>query len=116
MADAYAVYADPVTIYRSGSIVIMWGLYDYKIATEEGTRSERRKVTYDCRQRKVRMLFVSFHSGRMSSGRILAKLDNKELNSNWEKVSSGSIIEASLKFACNSRPESPESFSEGVLM
>lgn len=114
--DAYAVYANPVTIRRSGSIVIMWGLYDYKVATEKGSRSEKRKVTYDCIQRKARMLFVSFHSGRMGSGKILADLDKNELNNHWEKVLPGSIIEASLKYACSSRPESPDSNPDGVLL
>lgn len=114
--DAYVVYADPDTIQRTLNIVKMWGIFDYRIVAKNGAKSEKRKVEYNCKQRKARMLSVSFHSKQMGRGVILATLNKKELNHHWEEVSPGSIVEASLKFACSFRPEPPNIFSDGVLL
>ncbi len=98
--EAYATtfYADPNTIRKIGNRVKMWSLSDYKIAMEElGITSSKSQDEYDCKEKKQRVLFISFYSGHMGKGETVV-IHNER--GDWKPTSPGSANEAILKFAC----------------
>ena len=105
--EAYAsnFYADPDTIRKTGNRVKMWSLVDYKITMEElGVTSSKSQDEYDCKEKKQRVLFISFYSGHMGKGETVV-IHNER--GDWKPTSPGSANEAILKFACRFRPELP---------
>ncbi len=105
--EAYATtfYADPNTIRKIGNRVKMWSLSDYKITSEEfGVTSSKSQDEYDCKEKKQRVLFISFYSGHMGKGETVV-IHNER--GDWKPTSPGSANEAILKFACSFRPELP---------
>ena len=104
-AEALTVYADPDTIRKTGNRVKMWSLLDYNMAEEElGTISVRQKEEYDCKEKQLRALFQSFHTGHMADGEtVLIKNERGD----WEPVLPDSAAEAVFEFACRFRPKLP---------
>ncbi len=114
-AEAYATtfYADPDTIRKIGNRVKMWSLGDYKITREEfGVTSSKSQDEYDCKEKKKRVLFISFYSGHMGKGESLFILNER---GDWKPTSPGSADEAISKFACSFRPELPQTFPSETL-
>ena len=98
--EAYAstFYADPDTIRKTGNRVKMWSLVDYKITMEElGVTSSKSQDEYDCKEKKQRVLFISFYSGHMGKGETVV-IHNER--GDWKPTSPGSANEAILKLAC----------------
>lgn len=94
------VYADSVTILRSGNTAKMWDMRDFKTAqVVQGTRflSFKAQHEYDCKSARMRNLSVTAFSGRMGEGRSL-RSENARLA--WEAVAPGSTEETLLKVAC----------------
>ena len=104
----HAAYADPDTIRKTGNTVKMWSLLDYKMAEEElGTISVRQKEEYDCKEKQLRTLFESFHTGHMADGETVF-IHN--VRGDWEPALPDSVAEAVLEFACRFRPKLPQTF------
>lgn len=104
-ADGFIAYADPASIRKTGNRVKMWSLVDYKITMEEiGVTSSKSQDEYDCKEKKQRVLFISFYSGHMGKGETVV-IHNER--GDWKPTSPGSANEAILKFACSFRPELP---------
>jgi len=112
-ADGFIAYADPTSIRKTGNRVKMWSLGDYKITREEfGVTSSKSQDEYDCKEKKKRVLFISFYSGHMGKGESLFILNER---GNWKPTLLGSADEAILKFACSFRPELPQTFPSETL-
>ena len=94
------VYADPSSIRKADNKLKMWFLSDYKKA--RGLRSGRymsvmSQIECDYMEEQVRPGHGTFYEGNMAQGRPVST----GLSSlNWEPVSSGSIHEHLLIFAC----------------
>ena len=107
--ETFTIYADPDTILKTGNIVKMWSLLDYRTA-KEGASSVREKGEHDCKEKKSRIPFVVFYSGHMGNGETF--LIHSEPQANWQQPTVGSVAEALLEFACRFRPKIPETFPE----
>jgi surface-adhesin protein E len=97
------VYADSVTILRSGNLAKMWDMRDFKTAqVVQGTRflSFKAQHEYDCKAARMRNLSVTAFPGHMGEGQAL-RSENTRLT--WESVTPGSTEEALLKFACGKK-------------
>jgi hypothetical protein len=97
------VYADSVTIVRSGNTAKMWDMRDFKTAqVVQGTRflSFKAQFEYDCKSARMRNLSVIAFSGHMGEGHA-ERSENTRLA--WEAVAPGSTEEALLKVACGKK-------------
>ena len=103
--DAFIAYADPESIRKTGNMVKMWSLYDYKFPQKPGVISIRQKSEYNCIEKKRRQLFLSAYSGRMNNGEII--LISNQPENDWERVPLGSVRKAMLEFACGWHPKLP---------
>ncbi len=107
--EVITVYADPDTILKTGNMVKIWSLTDYKITEEEScVTSARQKDEYDCKEKKHRILFIAFYSGHMGKGETVF-IDNER--GDWHQPLAGSVDEAILDFACRFRPKLPRTFT-----
>jgi hypothetical protein len=99
--EIYAAYADLATIRRSGAIVSMQGLYDFRRQdfTPEGRGLFSTAVLreYDCAARKVRLMSSIDFSGHMGAG---VPVSTSHAPRRWEDVVAGGIDEAYLRAAC----------------
>lgn len=97
-------YADTATIRKTGNMVEMWLLDDYKMIhrSMRGTPFMSRKVQseYDCMARQSRTLYTLAYSGHMGAG---AGAFYDAVPSPWSPVPSGSIGEVEWKFACGKK-------------
>jgi len=83
---------------------------DYKITVEEsGVTSVRQKEEFDCKEKKQRILFITFYSGHNGRGETLFILNER---GDWHTPHPDSIAADVLKFACSFRPKMPETFPE----
>jgi len=98
------IYVDPATIRRSGNMVKMWAMYDFK--TEQVDRGERylsskSQDEYDCKGEQWRRIYFTWHSEKMTRGDVVYSYDG--IASNWEPVSPGSVNERIWKLACGKK-------------
>ena len=104
-------YADPTTIRRTGNMVKMWNLFDFKtveaaafaVRPATGLKpflSYRTQTEYDCKEGQYRWLFIDYFSGNMARGETLGRVSDP---SPWEPVPPGSIGELEWKFACGNK-------------
>ena len=99
--DGMTTYADPSTIRRTGDLVKMWALYDYKtIRTVKGKSYLSYKVQreYDCAEERIRYLAFTFFSGNMGSGKVVPTTSDEQQKS--EPVQPDSIGLTLFKAAC----------------
>ena len=103
--NAFIAYADPATIRKTGNMVKMWSLYDYKLPQKPDVISIRQKSEYNCIEKKRRQLFLSAYSGRMNNGETILIYNQPEVD--WERAPLGSVRKAMLEFACGWHPKLP---------
>ena len=94
-------YADSSSISKNGNMAKMWILNDFNTAIAEGNGkpylSMKRLQEYDCKAMKLRSISITVHSGSMGGGSLVhSGADDMQ----WFPVRSGSIREATWKFAC----------------
>jgi hypothetical protein len=94
------IYADPVSILRSGNMARMWDVRDFKTTqVVQGTRflSFKTQHEYDCKGSRMRNLSVTSFSGNMGAGDVVR---SASIPLAWESVAGDSTQQALLKFAC----------------
>ena len=93
-------------IRRSGDMVEMWVLFDYKSiqsSQRSGKRyfSEKAQYEIDCRSERERVLFFTWHAEKMGNG-VVVYTGRKPTD--WEPANSpGSYANSLLRFACGKR-------------
>ena len=93
-------YADPATIVKTGSVVKMWSLLDYKAfqrMVEVGYFSQKSLVEYDCKEKQARGLAVKLHAEPMGEGKVIYEDDSPH---EWEALVPDTMGEVLWKFAC----------------
>ena len=93
-------YVDRDTIHRTGDLVKMWELNDYKAThTNAGKSSWSHKAlnVYDCAEEQSRELAEYDYSGQMGTGEIVYSSTSPD---KWVPVIPGSVGKALWKFAC----------------
>jgi len=99
-SGSFAIYVDP-TIRRSGNMVKMWVMFDFKTTQEQAGRrylSQKEESEYDCKDARYRTIYFSWHSGNMGSGNTVYS-DNR-IPENWRPVAPVSVVEDNWKAAC----------------
>ena len=99
-------YVDRATIRKSGNLVKMWDLADYKtVRTSPSTGvsyfSDKGQREYDCKEEKVRQLAFTWFDGQMGSGKVV--YNTSETSMKWSPIQPGSIGEALWKVACGKK-------------
>jgi hypothetical protein len=95
------IYIDPATIRRSGNMVKMWSLIDYKTLQEKQDlqyRSQKMQFEYDCNDYRNRLLYSIMHSKQMGIGDVVYSLNIE--SPKWTPVPPGSISETLMGIAC----------------
>ena len=102
--EIYAAYADKDSIRRSGGVVTMYGLYDFRRQdfTPEGRGLYSTAVLreYDCDARRVRLMSSVDFSGRMGEG---SPVSTSSTPRRWEAVVEGGIDDAFWQIACSAK-------------
>lgn len=94
------IHADPATIQRMGSKVIMWEVGDFKTANVSAGKtfkSMRKQQEYECKEKQIRTLRTILYSDSMGKGEVV-QTDHKPRN--WEPVSPGSYGDFLWRTAC----------------
>jgi hypothetical protein len=94
------VYADPATIRRTGSMVKMWYLMDFKqlqVKSVPPMFSSKDFSEYDCKEVRARTLYFHNASENMGGGDIVFSNDTPD---NWRPIPPESIRERLWNFAC----------------
>jgi hypothetical protein len=102
--ETFAAYADTATMRRTGNMVKMWQLYDYRTAqssfNDKPYLSARSQYEYDCQEERTRQLQVSSYARKMGKGAAITTVASP---SEWRPVPRGSILESMLEMACRKR-------------
>ena len=88
------------TIRRSGNLVKMWDMFDYKTAQVfEGKRflSTKQEHEYNCKDGRLRNLSATAFTGHMGNGTVV---ESGDVPGPWQSASSGGVLDALRKFAC----------------
>ncbi len=97
-------YANPASIVKDGNIVKMWSLVDCKALTHfiggSPFMSIKSQEEFDCKEKELRTLVYSLHSGKMGEGEVIFVDSNP---SKWEPVLPDSEMERFLKIACGQK-------------
>lgn len=103
--DTVTLYADPATIRKTGHIVKMWYLMDFKtLQTEAGLSaflSSKDQSEYDCKEERTRTLYFTNHTGKMGKG--ITSYISTAPDLDWKPVAPESLREAVWKFACGKK-------------
>ena len=94
------IYADPATIQRVGSKVIMSEMGDFKSANATGGKSflsMRKQQEYECKDKQMRTLRINLYAGNMGRGELV---HTDHQSRNWEAVSPGSYGDFLWRTAC----------------
>src|SRR4051812_19899724 len=75
MDDGMVIYFDAATAQKTGDVVKMWGLLDYKTPeTDAGGKpyqSVKLLQEFDCKAAQGRTRYYSFHSAAMGGGQLV---------------------------------------------
>lgn len=98
-----AIYADYSTIKKSGNIVKMWEMWDFKktqIAESRNYLSVKMLDEFDCENETQKLLAYSEHSKNMGYGDVVRSDGDAGKISKSEYVPPGSIGKGLLEIAC----------------
>lgn len=97
------IFANPATIRKTGNLVKMWRMADFKTADKIGGKqylSEKTRYEYDCTEDRMRVLDTIFHAGNMGKGAVVHANSSQQ---QWQSVPPETFGEALWKFACTKR-------------
>jgi hypothetical protein len=99
--EKFTAYADPASMRREGANVKIWDMFDYKTAQpgDAGKKylSMKRRTEYDCKQGRMRVSELSYHSDNLSKGAVV---DAAKVNFKWGEIATGTADQLLLEFAC----------------
>ena len=97
-------YADPTTISKDGEMAKMWVLQDYLTAqSNRHYLSARSQSEYDCKNKNVRPISISFHSGNMGRGEVIDTVAARD--DAWIPVPPDTMFDTLWKLACSKQGE-----------
>lgn len=99
--DRFTLYSDPATINKSGNIVKMLRLTNFKtvqISNSQRYLSTQRQDEYDCVKEQHRIIFVNAYTENMGEGYVIMRVVNR--SGSWKPILPGSQGEAVWNFAC----------------
>jgi len=103
--DGMVVYADAATIQKSGDLVKMWSLLDYKLAQKDDNGrpylSAKLLHEFNCKVEQARTRYFSIHAGQMAAGKLVAS--EVRGNNEWLPAGRTFIGETLLRIACGKK-------------
>ena len=103
VSESSTLHAEPASIQKSGDLVKMLDLLDFKAPQVAGTyryQSSKTLSEYDCKGGQSRILYFSWHSAPMGGGNIV-HIDSD--SNEWVPVSPRSGVEKLWKIACDKK-------------
>lgn len=101
------VYVDADTINKSGNLVKMWSLFDFKTrltASFGMSWSFKSQDEYDCSEETFRTISITYYSENMGKGKVVAtKTFTEEWDPEFDPIAPGSVIQAMMKIACKKK-------------
>lgn len=94
------VYVDRTTINKTGNIVKMLTLTDFKTVKGKAKSkflSQTEQAEYDCKDEKIRILSLSQHNKNMGTGEVVFSYNTP---SKWMPAAPGSANEVLWEIAC----------------
>jgi len=91
-------YIDLSTVRKEGSLRKVWEVQDLKQGDKSGVLSRRIRKEYDCKQERVRILYISAHSGPMLQGDSL--ITNSDAGT-WSDIPPGTASNHFLEVVCS---------------
>ena len=97
-------YVHAATIQRTGDIVKMWYMIDFKLPQEDKSTkpflSTKDQSEYDCKGERARTVYYNNYNEKMGTGKILFTLKDPL---QWRPIAAGSVAEVLLKIACGKK-------------
>ena len=90
-------FIDPTTVQTTGRIRRVWTLHNLRLADEDGDRSYRSLLEYDCQDLIYRSVETLFYANAMAQGRPSGR---NGAPSPWRSVEDGSISAAMQRLVC----------------
>jgi len=102
--DATTVYMDSATLRKAGENARILVLFDLKTPAQsagmEPFMSTKAEYEYDCKEKRVRGLYYTLHSGNMAAGEVVRKGWGP---SEWAPVAPDALNQNLWKAACGNR-------------
>ena len=99
--NGITTYVNFFTILKSGDLVKMWDLRDYKKGQELAFlplyMSVKRQSEFNCKEEQMKELNASYHAKSMGEGEVIYIDKNPD---NWSTISPDSIDKKLWKLAC----------------
>lgn len=96
------IYADPASRVKNGSLVEMWGIFDFKTThtsdVVKAYKSLKFRDEFDCDQKQSRNLNIAIHTESMAEGELASSYADP---SKWQSVSG--LRESLWRIACDSK-------------
>jgi len=89
---------DAEGMHRKGYVVYIWQVQNLSQPDEQGARSIRSQVEFDCRFRQTRTMWVTLHSERDEGGKVISS--GAVMRPEWVPAVVGSVAEKLLEDAC----------------
>ncbi|MEP6610089.1 MAG: surface-adhesin E family protein [Burkholderiaceae bacterium] len=97
------IYSDPVTLRRSGDMVTMWEMWDFKTPQVIGGQrvsSVKNQYEYDCKRARRRMLATAGFPAHMGKGPVVGSGNRTDA---WESAPPSNYTGELLKIACEKK-------------
>ncbi len=102
--DEFTTYVDSTTMRKTGNLVKMWNLKDFKASVAESGYaflSSKEQREYDCQEEMTQLLSLVKYSGNMGNGGVV--FSGSPASPKRISVVPGSAGEAEWQFACGKK-------------
>lgn len=97
-AQGNAWQLDAEGMHRKGYIVYVWQVQNLAQPDEQGAKSIRSQVEFDCRFRQSRIMWITRHSERDEGGKVISS--GLVTRPEWTPAAPGSASDTLLENAC----------------
>lgn len=96
-----AIYADPATIRKNGTLRRVWELRDLKGRSPGNPQSDEVHFEYDCYGDRMRMIESILYAEAMGKGRVLGREKYDQHAPVWTPIPRRTSLEPVLRFVCD---------------
>jgi hypothetical protein len=94
-------YIDLTTILKNGNLRKVWELSDLKKPNEDGAKSERIRMEYDCYGERGKVLAIEHYSENMGKGKVIRTINCVENKTCWwDNISPNTVGAVKLDHIC----------------
>lgn len=101
-----SIYIHTDTVMRPGSSVKLWTMQDFKVprtlSSQKSYLSAKFHEEFSCVSRQSRALYMTFYSGQMGRGDVVATL-NEGASADWHPVVPSTVGADMWKIVCDRR-------------